>query len=172
MVGLRARHSNTRARKMPGCRGKRRRKKVKERNKRTHRIKRIPIVCRAASRASSGSAPAGVTLARIDSRASGVPRELSNVPASAASLFDARICCTSISIASAGEGCCCCWAPGAGCPAAAAAAAGSVVCEAEAAAVAADPDDGVADADADGVGKGLLAVILFFFSEEGGWASA
>ncbi len=159
----------------------------KERETRTHRIKRQPIVCRAASSASSGSAPAGVRLERIDSRKSDVPRELSNVPASAASSFDARTCCSSASITSAGEGCCCCccccccWAAGeVCCPVAAGSApvpaAGSAVCEPEATA-ALDAGVGVAEADADaegGVGKGLSDVILgfsfsFLFSgEEGG----
>ena len=144
----------------------------------THRIKRTPIVCRATSSASSGSAPAGVTLARTDSRVSGVPRELSNVAASAASLFEVVICSTRFPIASAGEGCgcscstCCscpcCWITITGGPVAAGAAvAGSVVCEAEAEAAAApDAGAGVADADAEGgVGKGLLSVVMFCFLE-------
>src|SRR5258708_14362811 len=144
-----------------------------KRETRTHRMKRVPIVCCAASSASSGSAPAGVRLERIDSRKSGVPRELSRVPASVASLFDARICCTSASIASAAEGCvccccCCCWAVGGVCsPVApgATVAVGSVVWEPEAVAA---PDAGVGVTEG-GVGKGLSVVILglfFLFSEE------
>ena len=142
----------------------------------THRIKRLPMVCRAASSASSGSSPTGVRLERILSRVSGVPRELSNVPARAASLFDSRICCSRASIASAGEGCaccccccCCCWGAGAFCwPVAlgVAAAPGSVVCEPEAAGAL----DAEVEAEADGgVGKGLSVVIFgfsFLFSEE------
>ena len=165
---LRTPHSNTKARRYRAERGCGGVESSKEET-RTYRMKRLPIVCCAASSASSGSAPTGVRLERIDSRVSGAPRELSNVPARAASLFDAMICCNSASIASAGEGCacccccCCCWAAGAGAicwPVAvgAASATGSVVCEPEAAAATPTPD---ADVEG-GVGKGLSVVILDF----------
>ena len=123
-------------------------------------------MCCATSSASSGSAPAGVVLAKTFSRASGLGRKLRSAFASAGPLFDDAICCSTVSSISAGVGgggcccdCCCdcCWvaavplpvaplaAASVGCPAAggvaaaaavAAGAAGSAVCGLDGAAAA------------------------------------
>lgn len=67
-------------------------------------MKRTPIVCCAASSASSGSAPASVVLTKTVSRASGEGRKLSRVLATDTALFDATICPNSVVSVSAGVG--------------------------------------------------------------------